>query len=706
MPRPMVVCVLLTALVPVSPLHAAIATTTTAAAISTSAPSPVEAIAYRAVVASFLENPQQIERDLKKLTEFDLGRHSAGAPLSGCSDHLAWLWAESLATAEARLAGYHYVLQRTAIPMDPLVKTNLLAAISEAPTARIRDVRHQDRWDRWADVFNAAGYNLSRLVNGQMVGIARFFVELVYSPSQFSKVTERERKEWWLMDTYLRADPKAPDAEKLRQRMTELEARFRKDAIAKCMEMAQFYAARGWWDEALYYVIAAEKAGYTGNAKFRHQVGEQVANQQRWIERSLGVADTERFLRTDKQTRAYTALLDALTEGNREKLRKSIAVASEALANTTLADEVAEAYSVFWDWAGDRRSALEIERQMAFLYPEEQTGRAALARLDDPQYNPRTRYEEERSRFRHRQARYVLTGERTTRQNIELISEMAIPSAPALGAAAAFFVTDILVRSVLVSFGSFVPPDDLIAAGEHLLADPRNGLTPKEQSEIRIALGVFYQKLRRFEDAAAAYREARILTPELDQQMAERAADERYRRILDSEDVNSKILLLEQLTQTYPKTPTAERARDHLRILRAEAKVDFSIPYDWLAEDPVHWMKLGVRIPYELMDGSKLNGELDTRGLVFWQDFTTSATYVCSDGKKGYVNLTPQRRAILKAAAEAWADEKTALEEGEIAQTMHKVPFEIRGSAGMAGVMVYPTLQHAPLTEEDKKLFR
>jgi len=664
---------------------------------------PVEAVVSQAVTGSFLDNPRLVQRARDTLTSYDLFLESQGREPTGLADNLAWLWAESLATPENRAAGYHTVLERAT---DPLVSTNVRAGLSQTFSAQIQAARKQDRWNRWADLANAAGHSLGRMVNGQFIGGAKFIVELIFAPSQFSKVTERERKEWWLNDTALRLDPKRPDAERLRNRMAELEARFRKDAIAKCMEMARFYADRGWWEEAHFYVRAAEEAGYRGKSAFRRKVRDSVNNKRLGIERSNSVADTERFIRTPEQRRAYDALLEAFASANRDQLRRSAAAAGRALNGTPLADETEDAWSVMFEWAGDRRSALSIQRDLALRYPDSQAGRWALARLDDPQYNPRARFDQEKARFRGRQTHYVLTGERTTRQNVELLSQVATPSAPQLGASAAFFVTDVLLRSVLMSFGNPVSPEDILAAGEQMLADPRNGLSPEEQADVRVELGVLYQKLRRYEDAAAAYRKARILSPELDQQLAERAADEQLRRILETEDVNRQVLLLERLIATYPKTDVATRAREQLARLRKESKVDFEIPHDWLAEDPVHWMKLGVRIPYELMDGARGNGEVDDRGLVFWRDVPTSATYVLLDGRKGYVNLTPNRRAILQAAAAAWVDEKSALEEGKITLSTRRLPFEVRGSAGSQGLIVFPTLRHAPLTDEDKQMFR
>jgi len=664
---------------------------------------PVEAVVHRALTASFLENPRQIQRCLDALTSYDLVLESQGQARCGLSDNMAWLLAESLATPETRPAAYPLALERSA---DPLVEASLRAGLSQALPQRIRDTRRQDRWNRWADLMTVTGHNLARFANGQLIGTARFLVELIYSPGQFRKVTERERKEWWLIDTQLRLHPAGKEVERLSARMATLEARFRRDAIRKCLQLAHFYADRSWWHEAHFYVRAAEQADYRGQKRFRRQVRDAVASEKRWTAHSLTVVDTEQFLRTPEQVGAYVDLLKALALGNPERVRRNIEAASRVLADTPLADEVEDVHSVLFEWAGNRRKALEAQYYLALRFPEEGAGRFALVRLSDQRYNPRVRFDQELSRYRRRQAHYVFTGERTTRQNVELLSEIAAPPVPQVGALGVLLVTDALLRSLFVSFGNPVSPEDVLAAGEQLLADPRHGLTPDEETDVRITVGRLYQKLRRYDEAVKAYRSAHVLSPRLDKRLAERAADEQLRRILEMEDVRGKVLLFERLAATYPKTDAATRAREHLERLRIEARVDFEISYEWLAEDPVHWMKLGVHIPYEFMDGARGNGELNERGLVFWRDFPTSATYVCLDGKKGHVNLTPQRRAILRAAAEMWVDEKAALEESEIAQAGRRVPFEVRGSVGAEGLIVFPTLRQAPLAEEDKEMFR
>ncbi|KPL08861.1 hypothetical protein AMJ85_07645, partial [candidate division BRC1 bacterium SM23_51] len=546
-----------------------------------------------------------------------------------------------------------------------------------------------------------------RMANGQLAAGAKFLLELFFSRRQFTKVTERERKQWWLIDTHLRRDREAPETERLLRRLDKLESKFRKDAARKCIQVAHHYADRGWWHEAYFYVRAAEQVGYRRERRFRRKVAQAVANEKRWTERSLAVADTERFLATTDQVRAYGALLEALTLGDFERVRQTMTTATRALAGTPMADETEDTWSILFEWAGDRRRAMEVQRDLALRYPETQTGRAALARLDDPQYNRRARFDQALAEFRRRQRRYVFFGERTPTQQLEMISRLATPSVPQLGAASAFFVTDILARSIIVSLGNPVSPEDLLATGEQLLAERRGLLTPEEEADVRVTLGVLYQKLRRYDEAVAAYREARILSPALDSRLAERAADERFRRILQVQDANRQVLLLEGLVSTYAETGAAARARDHLERLRTESKVDFEIPYDWLAADPVHWIRLGVRVPYEVVDGLRSNGEMNERGLVFWLDPPSSATYVCVDERTaGYVNLTPRRRAILRAAAEMWADEQIALEAGEAALAGRKLPFEIRGSLGAEGLIVFPTLQHIPLSGEDKRLFR
>jgi tetratricopeptide (TPR) repeat protein len=567
--------------------------------------------------------------------------------------------------------------------------------------------RRQDRWNRWADVFNSATRNLARLANGQIAGGVKFFVDLLFSRRMFTKVTDRQRKEWFLIDTHLRGDAEGVEAKQLGRRMAELEEQFRKDAVRRAMRVARYYADRGWWHEAYFYVQAAEEAGYAGQKRFRRRVRQAVADEMRGIKRSLMVADTERFLRTPAQLRAYTELLEALALGDPLRLRDAVTTAGRTLGGTPLADEVEDALSVLFEWTGDRPRAIEIQRDLALRYAETQTGRAALARLDDPQYNPPARFEQEKAEYRQRQVRYVAFGEETGRRQLELLSELAVPSMPTLGAVGAFLVTDVLVRSVIVSVANPVSPADMLEAGEQVLADPRSPLTTEEKSEMRVELGVLYRRLRRHEDAAAAYRQAGVLSPELRRELDEEAADELFRRIREQETVANQVLLLERLIAKYPETPTAARARDHLGMLRTESKIDFAIPHSWLAEDPGHWVGLGAAVPRKLIDGRRRNGELNERGLVFWRDVWTSATFVCADGETtGYVNLTPQRKEVLRAAAEMWVDEKMALEEGEYALAASRLPFEIRGSAGSAGLLVFPTLRHVPLTEEEKRLFK
>lgn len=673
------------------------------AATTGTADFPVDSLVYRSILASFLEQPRELQRYADLLTSYDLSLQARGATPTGCSDNARWLWAESLPTEELREAGY---VRALAGPTDEVVSIGLEAALAGQIDEQIESTHRQDRWNRWADIFNSSMRNLGRLANGQLRGGVKFITDLIFSGRQFTKATDRDRKEYWLIGRILEENPDSQDAARLRKRKAALEERLRRDEIRRSMQAAKLYAHQGWWEEAYANVLVAENAGYTGKKKFRDEVRKAVADRRRWIEESLAVADTERYIQTREQALAYRALLAALVGGDREQLGDAGARAGKALSGTPLADEAEDAMSVLFEWSGDRRQALNVQRDLALRYPDTQTGMAARARLDDPQYNPRAQYDREMAEYKAEKRDFVLFGQRDLKQNVDLLSEFAAPSVPDLGVAGAFLVTDVAVRSVTSSFGGPVTPADVIAAGERLLADPGNLLTPEEESEIRVELGVLYEKIRRFDEAKRVYRDARVLSPELDTQLAERAADDQYRRIMELEDPERQVLLFERLISNYPDTKAARRAGENLDRFRKESKIEFVIPRHWLEEDPVHWTRLGARVPYELIDGSDYNRELNENGLVFWRDAPGSATFVCSNGRtKGYINLTPTTRAALRAAAETWADEKISLDAGELAIASRRLPFAMHGSLGRSGLLVYPSLVHAPLSEADRRRF-
>ena len=664
---------------------------------------PMTRVVHEAVVASYLEEPREIERHVDTLTSYDLQLRSHGVPPSGCADDMAWLWAVSLPTPELRAQGYEHVAAR---PLDESVSIAIRAALGQQLTEQIEATRKQDRWNRWADVFNSATRNLGRLASGQIRGGVKFVVDLAFAGREFKRATDRTRKEWWLIEQYLRRFPDGPEAHPLRARQAALEATLDEYEIERLMQAAEFYADREWWDVALDYIRMAEKEGYSDRDRFRSQVKTAVGREMRRRERSLAVADTERFLQHDEQKKAYADLLAALGAGDWRDLRREGARAGKALVGTPLEDEAEDAMSVLFEWTGDRRQALAVQQDLALRFPETQTGLAARARLEDPEYNPRAGYELAVDEFRARQWRYVLTGDRTTRQNVDLATEFATPSVIELGWVGAFFVTDVAIRSVLVSFNRAVPPDELLEAGEELLADPRNLLTPEEESAIRVEMGILYEKLRRYDEATEVYREARILSPELDTRLTERAADELYRRILQREEPAHQVLLLERLIATHSDTDAAERARLQLERVRTESKIDFVIPHDWLEQDPQHWIRLGAAIPPALIDGSRLNGELNENGLVFWREATGAATYVSQDGRTtGSVPLTPETHADLRAAAEQWVDVNYAMDAGERSVFSQRLPFQLHGSVGGAGLLVYPTLKRAPLSDTEERRF-
>ena len=663
----------------------------------------LDTIVRESIVASYLENPRPIEQRVQALRAFDRRRQAAGAPGTGCTDNLAWLWAESLPTPEARAAGHGRI--RGGVT-DPGVATDLQAAQAGQLAAQVAATRKQDRWGRWGAVVTAIGENLSRLSNGQLYAVPKLFGALVFAPAEFRKVTERERKEWWLMDTYLRQRPAGAHAAAYGRRKLEIEQRLREDAMRRCMEMARFYAGRAMWQEAQFYTRAAEEAGYRGDAAFRRRVRDRVGDTRRWQERALTVADTERFLQA-QQAEAYAKVLGALARGDASALRREGLAAAPVLAGTPLADDLEDAMTLLFEWTGDRRQALEAHRVLALRHPQTQSGRAARARLDDPHYNPRARFDGELDEFHRLQRRYVFLGQRNPRRNVEFLTQLAITAVPVMTYTAGFFVTDILVRSIVVSFSNPIAPAEVIGAGKDLLDNPHNLLTPDEERDIRLTLGNLYQKMRRYDEAADTFRQARALSPALRQRLASRSADEQYRRILELPDANRQILLLERFVETSSGTAVAEKARVQLERLRTQSRVEFEIRYDWLREDPAHWRALGARVPPVLLDGGKTNGELNEHGVVFWRDVPSSATFLCTDERrKGYLNVTPRERAALRAAAQMWVDERMAREQAERALASRRVPFEVRGSAGSEGLLVYPTLRQAPLSEDDKRRFR
>lgn len=577
------------------------------------------------------------------------------------------------------------------------LRLRYIQALLDDEYYEMAQLKGQDRFNRFTRVFNRASSSLSKLALFQPQDAFQLLIDAAYSMRKARSTSERERRIVYLARRFLQEYPDAPERSEVEELLRQLTEKLRRERVEQEVLAGQAALDAADFRAALFHLETATllDTSHTQARELFHQAKQALAESEEAAFNFVSVSDWENTLTSEDQ-RILEKACRALVTGQAEALLHA------AKLETPLRDSIQYALAALEEQRGNHEHALGILRELNAV-PQSAPGvRAAAALLDTPGYNLDKAFDDALSQLREEQKRFIVTGKRSTEDNIYAASSAAVQSVGSSPATVpALFVTDMLVRSVAEHFRTQLAIDAVVDAGASYLR--RYPGSPRA-TEIAAQLSELASKSGDTERA----REYLVLAGHEDPAKMAKIRENEARRLLESAQQSDNLLerkrLLERIVTEFSETKIARTASQQLQKIPPNVgEGTILLTRKMLAED--HALVNALGLASELVDGNKRNGELADEGVALAPDASRYSYRLAKADTFEIRSVPKNQRPWVRARALALHSTFVFKASGKEALQRQVLPLQIEGGAGAGGVEVAPKILPYPDSKKDTRLF-
>jgi hypothetical protein len=572
---------------------------------------------------------------------------------------------------------------------SPLLHARILAAIRLDSSFQSRQADFIRRYGFYANGFNRLFYSLGRVIQGNVQSALQLGVDAVQAMTAPGEADAQTRLAYQKLERALAEAPTVTPAD--RTRLAALRDKVDRAMAAEDLDRARWAMQTGDPEAAAFYADQAVllRHDWPKATRLRDQAEAEAARVRRQAvaSRQVGYPDRHPPYHT-----ADPALLRGILAGDgRLTSRTTPAEDLMPVFFATLATD--QGSPPFHGRATMMRAwAPLLDKHRAAPEPER---RWLAAMIQSPDHNPDMRLARARQRRRGQLLRFIFLGPETPRQQAYKAASWSAQSYQVLQNLGFFYVFEVLARAAQSCWAPPLPASEYLDAR---MAWLRQAPRPfdAESRAVAESLADDYQEQSRFEDARRLLAAANQLTPP----RAER---------IDRTEAQRLVSLAEQAEQPEGRQALIARARELAPTVADEAKeprAPKTPPRSWqLTWDALRrWSELplpcGLPGAAAWFDGRLDNGEVSMDGVSLEETATTGTLCVT------YPVLFPEERRVhqamiarnrLSPSLRRWLE--LSYRQDQTTQAAIKrwdrlpVPFALEGSAGAAGVDVYPRLK-------------
>ena len=556
------------------------------------------------------------------------------------------------------------------------------------PSASIARLRWENRYNRFAGVFNWLLRRSSQLVTGQTEALMQMVNDIAFSYRTFLYPTSRERKIRALSDRMMIEHPESADSRRAAERAAGIDRKIerdrRRDFERRCrlaLQLEQWESAEALARSALTLWPSDE-----GFEKHLRAADHEIALRHRRWQRSLQVDSLGEAMMDEEDWQPMGELIRAWLQGRgamtavetKPQLRDHVELMrATALANSGDVDDAGA--TLDWLARGDGPLAW----------------RAGQLRSRRP-LNPEREVEDALRRRRSLTRRHIWQGGRDVEDNLHMASSSAISDglvAPvALGA---FFFVDSTIRAVALQFKNPLAARAVIDA---LTAKGRR------EGQMEVAQITLLRDLERDVGRPQRALEAHDRIPDASPRLRRRLVEQVARSRVQAADAIEDDLLRERvLASVVESMPETRAAKEAWETLHGETWPGVRLTSDQIRAHGLALATAGFPVPEALWDGDDKNGEIEREGV-----------WIAEDGGVRYrvegERVWQTAQSAGEDAARLWGAVEMIAEssdrtEGIQGRQRPRIPLEVTGSVGAAGAYAAPQLQQFRELDPDLALY-
>ena len=643
----------------------------------------------------------------------DRGKIVAGGDFIWLDENLLYLYSSHLGDRDRYLFWQNEVGR---VSSNRFLKERVRNNISSDEMSTAKRLLRENRYNHFASGLNHTSAAVTSLLEGQMQPFAQLPIDLAYGLVRASRATPQERKSLALLNQFHEKYPHNPEFAGMEGTIKRLERKRMEQIFEQQLTLGRLFArkrdsafvatsAMKAYGRAMYHYqnALALRPAHKGVQKEINRLESEIVRQNRERMSSMSVLAGEDFFSSDEERKGYEAIVNTLSAGDATSLLVHSSSFLRKYPGSNYADDVKYAMALYFFFNKDRGQFLKEMSRLSTFYAGTNAALSASAVLASPEFNHTLgvrRAEEEQSVAIRR---YILFGERTTDDQLYLVSS-GLAQAPQSAAQnlGVFFVLDVAMRGVSCFFSEPVQSDELLdATASYIHAFPEDPIT----LEMRKKLVRHYEKRGQYEQALYYARSAGTYSPGYLKKLNDRLARKLYLLVSETPDSRLKIERLSRLIAEFPDAPIVKKARRDIDKLTLDAIYEFRITKAELQNYPELRYHTGLNLEPSYLDGRRENGEITEEGVVAIKDGPV-LYHLSGEGVAHEISLTVDQRDLLRIHLDEIRLSNGSQKGMEGKKGERPFPLEIAGGVGSRGVEAYPAFAPIPYEQDDLDLYR
>jgi len=591
------------------------------------------------------------------------------------------------------------------VSSNRFLKERVRDNISSDEMRTAKRLLRENRYNNFASGLNHTSAAGTSLLEGQIQPLAQLPIDLVYGLVRASCATPQERKSLALLNQFHEKYPQDPEFAGMVGTVKRLEEKRLEQIFEQQRSFGRLYARKGDYERALYHYknALALRPAHKGVQEEINRLESEIARQNRERISSMSVLAGEDFFGSDEERKGYDAIVNALSAGDAPSLLLASSSFLRKYPGSNYADDVEYAMALYFSFNKDRGQFLKEVRRLSTFYAGTNAAISASEVLASPEFNNTLGVRRAEGEHSAEIRRYILFGERTTDDQLYLVSS-GLAQAPQSAAQnlGVFFVLDVTMRGISCFFSEPVRSDELINATASYIRDfPEDPIT----LEMRKKLVRLYERRGQYEQALYYARSAGTYSDGYLKKLNDRLARKLYILVSETLDSRLKIERLSRLIAEFPDSPIVKKARRDIDKLTLDAIYDFKITKAELQSYPELRFHTGLNLEPSYLDGRRGNGEITEEGIVAIKDGPV-LYHLSGEGLAHEVSITAEQRNLLRIRLDEIRRSNVSQREMEGKKGERPFPLEIAGGVGSRGIEAYPAFAPIPYEQDDLDLYR
>lgn len=453
------------------------------------------------LISSILLENKDVFGICKKYSQYDSEKVKLKQKPSMMTDNFLLLYTSTVNKREDRLKNQSIILKNNP---DEILKNVVNYNIDTDEINLYNRLRHEDRYNRFASVFNYISETFSQMITGNTQVVAKFFVDIFFSYTRFNDFTVREKKSLVLLSDFNEKYPDYKENKRISKKIDKLKKDKENYLYKRYLSIGDMYVRSGNLEEAIIFYKEAEKIFPKDKDVKKRMLNAQkiLSKDVRNSVKSLIVVDGEKNF-SQKENEVYGNLLYLLSGYKPDVVFAESKKYNKDVLYKNINDEIIYFKSTALDMMKQQERGDIYKEIIINDYPKTHSSKFAINSLNNESNYNYKNFKKSVEKYNGEKSRYVWTGYRKTDDNLYIMSSgLASSGSEFLNSIGFFFLVDVGIRKAMTHFHNPVNFDNVVKSGGLFIDKNPDS---KNKKEVYKELAQLYESANKNEKAITLY---------------------------------------------------------------------------------------------------------------------------------------------------------------------------------------------------------